>query len=197
MSIGIHTSVTQQAFNCEVCNFGFKDKALLVNHENIGHRKAEDSEIVIEEQSIPFRCDACDFSVEKEEILELHKKDEHEKEAPITGTLPCSKCNEKFKTQDDLNNHINQAHQPKEAGQEEIDASVGKCGTSDENKNLEVSEPAVNISVACPFCKEQTADLTKLKMHIENLHSNNENIQIISSETCFKCVKCDFFGSKT
>ena len=57
---------------------------------------------------------------------------------------------------------------------------------------------------ACPFCNQQSDDLTKLKQHIESVHCNKnstssdyqESIRIERTETCFKCQKCTSFGSK-
>ena len=56
----------------------------------------------------------------------------------------------------------------------------------------------------CPFCNQELCDLSKLMQHIESVHcktissssDNHENIRIVGKETCFKCEKCTYFGSK-
>ena len=56
--------------------------------------------------------------------------------------------------------------------------------------------------VVCPFCNLQSKDLTTLKMHILNIHGNNEGTQnnhdeiiIEINETCTKCIHCDYVGN--
>ena len=65
---------------------------------------------------------------------------------------------------------------------------------------LSASEPITHVA-SCPFCNQQLCDLSKLKQHIESDHfstnsDNQESIRIVGTESCFKCDKCTFFGSK-
>ena len=70
-------------------------------------------------------------------------------------------------------------------------------------KNKDASEPITHVAT-CPFCNQELCDLSKLMQHIESVHcktissssDNHESICIVGTETCFKCKKCNFFGSK-
>ena len=56
----------------------------------------------------------------------------------------------------------------------------------------------------CPFCHLESKTLDKLKIHIENIHTNRnpkrddqDKIQIRTTELCAKCDSCEFQGNKS
>ena len=117
------------------------------------------------------------------------------------SNFKCSNCATEFTCQVDLKLHEENVHKGNNV------TSINSLNISTHNqketKSIEVLE--VSGGVICSFCKLQSKNHDTLKKHIINVHNigahtnikhTHENITMVNSESCTKCLKCPFIRSK-
>ena len=204
---------------CTKCNDVFHSKSLLNIHMNSTHTSGKS---LSDESKIPIIDDLSlmDLSTQTDtgSAVELDEQCLTSKAvtlAPSNDTQTCtiqdevletsvhhlcSQCNSSFNSNDDLKNH-QVIHENKEV-KNTVDLS--RPAPTNDIKPCQSSEESNVETFTCPFCKLYSKDLEMLKLHIEDIHMKNQShniapenqIELISSESCYKCTMCSFSGTE-
>ena len=185
---------------CQLCGHASTDEKNLRDHTEEKHGKV----------SLEAENDINKNNKEKEpEILVKHPEEElskdekliSENKLEVVALFICEECGFYANSVDDLIEHQQDVH-----GQ-----SHGRLGEeiNEENHEKELSHDVklvcenniveVEALLICEKCGFHVNGMDDLKQHQDNAHcqEKTDDIQLIKSETCSKCSKCNYVGTQT
>ena len=133
-------------------------------------------------------------------VAENHTKDVEVLEVIVNKSCPIS--NSVIDRNDDLKKHqVVHNNIVETRSNEEPPVSDSEINVI-ENTGQDIGNPPDQF-FTCPFCKLNSKDIDMLKLHIENIHMENQNhddtasntIEVISRETCYNCDACNYTGN--
>ena len=135
-------------------------------------------------------CGSCAKGFNNEDLYQEHTQTEQDSSLI---TFKCRVCEYKSKTENELRTH-----------QDDVHGNTCSIEINSNRLNTTPHEVPNMGCIQCPLCYLSSKNQDTLKKHILNIHCTNnkkitstDNIETIGVESCSKCTRCEFIGSKT
>ena len=187
--------------SCISCNYRTNDYSSLQEHTINNHKIQPESS----KKKGNSLCTICNKKFDSEDDLFKHTTDIHPQ-------IECKACEQKYSSELALEWHLETEHEreilnapdrKKEWTNRNVPRDITTQVNIEEPPNTANEVAESPAAIPCPFCQLLSKNTDALKIHIENIHfakevkkSNGDDISIKGKETCSKCPKCNFVGSK-
>ena len=207
MSIGLHTTENHAAFVCQLCHFAFKDKSVLLKHQNSHHIKegeavdtSSNGTNVKPNTDVLIKCCLCNYEssdandIRKHEITE-HRKDTHKGEEIAAEAnddvvyepnndvqIDCCFCEYQANDANNMKNHEISHHGM---------VYCVKCDYSAQEDDIMIDHMKSHTGRILFMCGSCEFEATRQNIIENHQASKHRYIHELKKNPVYKCKKCE------